>query len=112
MARKEGEVEGTDAATGEAQAAKPAKERTVQKYLRGEKSPEKELRGQAAEVLKALDESKGTPKTAKELADMCVFAGSRQDKERVAGFYLSQFKKKGFVTVEVAPAPEAAPVSA
>lgn len=102
MARKEGAV----AETEQTQATpRPPKERIVQKYQRTSKAPAKEMRGQAKETLAALDAASG-PVTAKDVADACKYEGSRQDKERVAGFYLSQFKKDGLVTV-VADAPAA-----
>lgn len=104
MARREASVAEPGTETTEAKAPAASKERVVQRYIRTEKVPAKEMRGQAKETLDALNKATG-PVTAKEVADACVYAGSRQDKERVAGFYLSQFKKDGLVTV--APAEQA-----
>lgn len=107
MARKEGavaETEQTAPAT-----TRPAPVRAAQGYVRTDKTPTKEMRGQGKEVMDALNAAGGTPLTAKEVADRCVFAGTRQDKERVAGFYLSQFKKEGFVKVSETPASTDAP---
>jgi hypothetical protein len=109
MARKDGAVseQNTSAeTTQETKAAPPP--RVASKYVLTDKKREKELRGQAAEVQKALEAQAGVPATVEELAAKCTFAGSRQDKGRVAGYYIAQFKKEGFVKVSDAPAGEQA----
>ena len=94
MARKEGAVVEHETTT-----ERPApKERVIQRYQRTDKVPAKELRGQGKETFDAVVKAHG-PVTAKEVASACVFAGSRQDKERVAAYYLAQFKKDGLVAV-------------
>ena len=50
-----------------------------------------------------------------DIADKAVYPGSRQDKQRVAGFYLAQFKKDGLIVISAppaAPAPAPAPAPA
>jgi hypothetical protein len=114
MARKEGTVMADEqGATVETAAVAPTP-RTVQKYVRTEKVPTKEMRGQSKETMDALNGAAGKPLSVAEVAALCVYAGSRQDKERVAGFYLAQFKKDGLVAVAPpvdAPAETPAPTA-
>lgn len=100
MARKEGTVAETETAGTEVKEAKPVKEaRVPTNYVRTDKTPAKELRGQSAEVFAALNKAEGAPRNAEELAKDCTFAGSRQDPVRVVNFYLAQFKKDGLIVV-------------
>ena len=110
MARKDAAVSETQETSGTQEAAdkKPAVPRVASKYVLTDKKREKELRGQAKEVNDALVAQNGVPATVEELAAKCTFAGSRQDKGRVAGYYIAQFKKEGFVKVADAPAAEQA----
>lgn len=110
MARKQAEVQESDSGTATAVAERPAPAmRVALTYKLTDKASDKEIRGQGLEVMNAL-KAATEPVTVKQVADACVFAGSRQDKERVAGFYISQFKKKGLVEavgpVEAAPSGE------
>lgn len=108
MARKEGSVAEpeTETAAPAGGTTAPAPIRSTQRYHRTDKVLEKELRGQAKETMDALNAAGDASLTAAEVAARCKYEGSRQEKERVAGFYLSQFKKKGLVTVSTdAPAP-------
>ena len=107
MARKESTVEPTENATP-AESRPAPKERTVQKFLVSDKTPAKEMRGQAKETYDIL-KAATSPMSAKDIAALAIYPNSRQDKERVAAFYLSQFKKDGLVTVA---ATEAVPAQA
>lgn len=106
MARKEGTVETSeDKTAAPAGERRPVAARATQKFARTEKALAKELRGQGKETMDAIVAA-GKPVTAAEVAAVCTYAGSRQDKERVAGYYLSQFKKDGYlVVVADTPAP-------
>jgi hypothetical protein len=82
---------------------KPAPARAQQIYVRTDKVPEKEPRGQAAIVLDALNRMKQG--TLSDVTRECAgkFTGSRQSDDRVVGFYLSQFKRKGLVSTSNTP---------
>lgn len=112
MARKDGN-EGT-AVMDEGQklegaegAAKSRAPRTLQKYVRTNKEA-KDMRGQGKVVLDFLN-STTVPKTVQEVTE-AVKGGieTKQDPERVVGYYLTRFKRDGLVNVvkegESAPA--------
>jgi hypothetical protein len=94
MSDQDQEVQGEGTEAAEASAST----RAQQVYTRTSKKPEKEMRGQAAIVLAALDASGGG--TLSEMTKLC--AGkfqTRQSDDRIVGYYLSQFKKKGLVSI-------------
>jgi hypothetical protein len=74
--------------------------------------PTKAVRGQAAVVLEALREVKGTPKLATEINELVVKSGNlktRQDTLRVTLYYIIVFKGRGLVRAteqELVEAPE------
>jgi len=97
MARKEGTVMSeNEAPTTETAPAKVHAPRVAYRYARTDKAPVKELRGQAKETFDILNAA-GQALTTKEISDRAVYAGTRQDKERIAGFYVAQFKRDGLV---------------
>jgi hypothetical protein len=107
MARKDGAVAENETAEPKTTEPKaPAVPRVASKYVLTDKAREKELRGQAKEVNDAFVAAAGEAKSAEEIGAACVFAGSRQDKTRVAGYYIAQFKKEGFLKAVEAPAAE------
>lgn len=68
------------------------------KFVRTERAPKKEIRGQAALVLTALDNANGVPKTIDELtADIGDVMVTRQEPSRVTAYYITMFKKQGLV---------------
>jgi hypothetical protein len=105
MARKaEGVAEMEKGATVEG-AAKERAPRTLQKYVRTTKEA-KEMKGQGRIVLDYLN-STTTPKTVTEVTE-AVKGGitTKQDPERVVGFYLTKFKRDGLVNTTKAGEPE------
>lgn len=68
------------------------------KFVRTEKTPKKEIRGQAALVLTALDNANGVAKTIDEItADIGDVMVTRQEPSRVTAYYITMFKKQGLV---------------
>lgn len=100
------------ASATETPASAPA--RAQQVYTRTSKAPEKPMRGQGAIVLEALDRVKAG--TLSDITAECKgkFTGSRQGDDRIVGYYLSQFKRKGLVSTGNSPSTEgeAAPETA
>jgi hypothetical protein len=82
---------------GDVAEVKEKKQRASQVYTRTEKQPEKELKGQGALVLAKITEmGSGTiPEVAEALKGQFQ---TRQSDERVVGFYLSKFKREGYVS--------------
>lgn len=109
MARKEEAVVATEEIPGAVQEKAPAAPRVPTKYNRTDKTPAKEIRGQAKEVFDALNAAGSEALSAEDIAARCVFAGSRQDKVRVAAFYVAKFKKEGLIVAVGAPAAAEAP---
>ena len=94
-------------------AAKERAPRTLQKYVRTTKEA-KEMKGQGRIVLDYLN-STTDPKTVTEVTEAVKGAiTTKQDPERVVGFYLTKFKRDGLVNSvksgESAPVPGIAPV--
>jgi hypothetical protein len=80
-------------------------------YRRTDKKPEKDMKGQGAIVFNAIS-ARGSATMNDIVADTeGKFVGTRQSGERIVGFYLSKFKREGYVTtdavIEGAPAAEA-----
>jgi len=66
-------------------------------FVRTEKAPKQELRGQAAVVLEAI-EAREDGGTIEQLGhDVTGTLVTRQDPERVVAYYLCIFKKQGLV---------------
>jgi hypothetical protein len=97
MARKDG-VEGTATVESADGVKKPRDPREQAKYLRTNREA-KEMKGQGRIVLDYLNGTT-TPKTVSEITEQ-VKGGitTRQDPERVVGFYMSKFKRDGLVNV-------------
>jgi hypothetical protein len=100
MARKNAEASSeTEQAPSE---KKPAPVRETQRYtLNAGKTPKEGMKGQGRLVYDELAKQCG-PVTVGELTKSVVATGqltTRQDAERVVGFYLSQFKRDGIVSV-------------
>lgn len=101
----------TAEATTETQAAETAETpRATQVYVRTEKAPKGEMRGQGKVVLDALNAMKEA--NVAQLTEACKGKfETKQDPARVVGFYLSKFKRDGLAIVksagEAAPAAEA-----
>lgn len=71
--------------------------RATRTYTRTEKQPEKELKGQGAIVLAKITEMGSG--TILQVAEACKgMFKTRQTDERIVGFYLSKFKREGFVS--------------
>lgn len=69
-------------------------------YVWNGREPKKELRGQAALVLDVLKAQNGEPKLITELTAAVNETGklkTRQDPERVTGYYVVVFKSRGMV---------------
>jgi len=107
MARKnEGGVAELDKGASVEGAAKERAPRTQQKYVRTTKEA-KEMKGQGRIVLDYLN-STTEPKTVTEVTE-AVKGGitTKQDPERVVGFYLTKFKRDGLVNAVKDSAPAA-----
>jgi hypothetical protein len=87
-------------------AAKERAPRTQQKYVRTQKEA-KEMKGQGRIVLDYLNATT-EPKTVTEVTE-AVKGGitTKQDPERVVGFYLTKFKRDGLVNAVKDSAPAA-----
>ena len=110
MARKrETEVQGTEGET-QAAPAKAAADRATQSYVRTNKEAKADMRGQGKIVLDAINAAGGPVNIASLVAKIGKFEGSRQDPERVVGFYLSKFKREGYINVVDQPKNEPATV--
>ena len=117
MAKRE--AEGTsaveEAPVAGATQARPSKERVTQIYTLTEKKPKESMKGQGLLVYETLV-SLGNKANVAELTKAVTATGklqTRQDAERVVGFYLSKFKRDGIATVEkVAEQPTAAETAA
>lgn len=109
MARKQ--AEGQAETQTEQAPAKPAPVRETQRYTLIEgKSPKEGMKGQGKLVYDTLKAQGDKAVTVGELTKEVVATGqltTRQDAERVVGFYLSQFKRDGIVQVQK-PEPAAA----
>lgn len=96
----------SESATAEAPAAEK-KTRAVRVYTRTDKQPEKELKGQGAIVLEHITSMESG--TIAQVAEACKgLFKTRQSDERIVGFYLSKFKREGFVTTSETEAADAA----
>jgi hypothetical protein len=107
MARKnEGGVAELDKGASVEGAAKERAPRTQQKYVRTQKEA-KEMKGQGRIVLDYLNATT-EPKTVTEVTE-AVKGGitTKQDPERVVGFYLTKFKRDGLVNAVKDSAPAA-----
>jgi hypothetical protein len=112
MARKQSEA-GESEQTTEAAAPAAEKERQTQKYVLTAKAP-KEMKGQGKQVYDAL-KAHGKPVNIKELTELVQAASplqTRQDPERVVGFYCSKFKREGLVDVQKTEASAGEPAAA
>src|SRR5262245_3095327 len=68
-------------------------------YIRTDKKVEREMKGQGAVVMKVLDEQKQG--TLSSISELCKGKfQTRQSVERVVGFYLSKFKREGYLRSE------------
>lgn len=112
-----GKIEGAteEAAAGGAPApdakAAETRPRATQKYVRTSKEA-KEMKGQGRIVLEALNAAK-EPMTVTQLTELLKGKfETRQDPERVVGFYLSKFKREGLVNVAKTEEPVAEPAAA
>ena len=106
MARKQSSEAAEAAQTQEAPAASAEKVRETQRYILSDKAPKESMKGQGRLVYDQLKLQSG-PVTVGELTKAVVATGqltTRQDAERVVGFYLSKFKREGIVSVQAAPA--------
>ena len=105
------ETQGSGLPAPDAAAQAAAAPRATQFYVRTNKAMKEGMRGQGKTVLDAIA-AKGTkPTNLTELATELKgkFPGTRQDEQRIIGFYLSKFKREGLINA-VAP-PAAAPVA-
>lgn len=96
--QEEGGTAVVDQNTEQAQAAEP-KPRVTQRYRLTNKSPKETMKGQGKLVYDTLKEMGGEA-TVAELTEKVKATGqlqTRQDAERVVGFYCSKFKREGLV---------------
>ena len=99
MAKIEGaQGNGPDRPDPQEQPAKEPVQRVTQRYVRTNKEV-KEMKGQGRIILEALEKS-DKPLNVSELTEQVKGKfETRQDPERVVGFYLSKWKREGIVNV-------------